>query len=282
MHEWALLIFTVCMQAAIGGTLMLVLFYKKITSLGTEQAFKIMKLPLVVIAALALVGLGASFGHLGTPTNAFNTVRHLGSSWMSREILFTGLFITAVFVTLGLTLLRKKVNFVLLLTISLIGIVDVYCMGAVYSNSLVSGWDSINTFTSFFGTALVLGPIVALSLVVPMLRDLKYEELTKSLVKYAFYLAIFGISVQLVGVAVFATSVPEVNMIAGTNAIAMFDGYQSTVAIRWIIEVIGVGILGYLALFYNRKVAVSFAFIALLALVAAEGMSRYLFYLLGA
>lgn len=282
MHEWALLIFTVCMQAAIGGMLMLALFYKKVSSLGTEQTFKIMKLPLVVIAVLALVGLGASFGHLGTPTNALNTLRHLGSSWMSREILFTGLFIAAVFITLGLSLLKKKVNFVLLLTTSLIGLVDVYCMGAIYSNSLVSGWNSINTFTSFFGTALILGPILAISLVVPMLRDVKYEELSKSLVKYAFYLSIFGIGVQLVGVAVFATSMPEVNMIAGMNAIAMLDGYQSTVAIRWIIEVIGVGILGYLALSNNRKAAVSFAFTALLVLVAAEGMSRYLFYLLGA
>ena len=29
MHEWALLIFTICLQAAIGGVVMLALFYKR-------------------------------------------------------------------------------------------------------------------------------------------------------------------------------------------------------------------------------------------------------------
>lgn len=281
MHEWALLLFTICMQAAIGGTIVLTVFYKKISSLETEQAFKVMKLPLLVIAVLTLVGLGASFGHLGSPTNAFNTLRNFGTSWMSREIVFTGLFIAGVFVTLGLALLKKKVNFIALLITSLIGLFDIYSMASIYTHSLVSGWDSINTFTSFFGSALVIGPVLGASLIVPMLRDEKYDNLGKTLLKYAFYLSIIGIAVQLIGLAVFATSMPEVSMISGTNALSILEGYQGTVVARWIIEVVGVAILGHVAFSYNGKATAPIAFTALLLLIAAEGMSRYLFYLLG-
>jgi len=108
MHEWALLIFTICLQAAIGGVVMLALFYKKISALGEEKTYQIFKLPLIVFASLSVIGLAASFAHLGTPLNALNTIRNFGSSWMSREIVFTGLFIAAVFVTLALALARKK------------------------------------------------------------------------------------------------------------------------------------------------------------------------------
>mgnify|MGYP001212021834 CR=1 FL=1 len=281
MHEWALLIFTICLQAAIGGALMLTIFYKKISTLDAKKSFQAMKLPLIAVAVLTVVGLGASFAHLGTPTNALNTLRNFGSSWMSREIVFTGLFIIAVFVTLGLALAKKKVSFPALLITSIIGLIDIFCMASIYTNSLVSGWNSVNTFTSFYGSALIIGPVLVVSLMVPVLRDEKFENLSQSLVKYAFYLSIIGIAVQLVGLAVFAASIPEITMIGATDALTILDGYQSTVVARWIIELIGAGILGYLALSYNRKAA-SLAIVSLLALITAEGMSRYLFFLLGA
>lgn len=281
MHEWALLIFTVCIQAAIGGTLMLAIFYKKISKLGSEEAFKAMRLPLLVIAGLSIVGLGASFAHLGTPTNALNTMRGIGWSWMSREILVTGMFIGMACLTAGLTFIQKKVNPWLLLISSIIGLVDIYCMGMIYSTSLISGWGSINTFTSFYGTALVLGPVLAASFLVPVLKE-KQNDLAQGIVKNAFYISLFGIAVQLVGVSLFGSVMPEVNMIAGTNALASLEGYQTTVAFRWIIEAIGVGALGYLSLAKNKKVSLSFAYVALAVLVLAEGMSRYVFYVLGA
>lgn len=281
MHEWALLIFTVCVQAAIGGMLMLAIFYKKISQLGNEISFKAMRLPLLVIAGLSIIGLAASFAHLGTPTNALNTMRGIAWSWMSREILVTGLFIGMACLTAGLTFVQKKVNPWLLLISTLIGLVDIYCMGMIYANSLVSGWGSINTFTSFYGTALVLGPVLTASFLVPYLKATQ-NELAQNILKNAFYISLFGIAVQLVGVAVFGSSVPEVNMVSGNNALTSLEGYQTTVAFRWVIEAIGVAALGYLSLAKNKKISLSFAYVALAVLVLAEGMSRYVFYVLGA
>lgn len=281
MNEWALLIFTVCMQAAIGGIMMLAIFYKNISKIGEEQAYRVMRVPLIVIAGLSIIGLAASFAHLGTPSHALNAIRNVGSSWMSREILVTSFFIGAVGVTAGLTLIQKKVNHWLLMITAVIGLVDVYCMAAIYSNSLVSGWHSINTFASFYGTAFILGPVLIASILVPLLKD-NQNELGQSLVKNAFYISLVGIAIQLVGLALFGTAIPEVNMIASSNALASLEGYQATVAIRWVIEVIGVAFLGHLSLAKNNKMPLTFAYVALAVLVLAEGMSRYVFYVLAA
>ncbi|MDF1510848.1 MULTISPECIES: DmsC/YnfH family molybdoenzyme membrane anchor subunit [Bacillaceae] len=277
MHEWALLLFTVCLQIAIGGMLTLAIFYKKMNQWGEETAFKAMRIPLIVIAALSLVGLIASFAHLGTPSHALNSIRNLGSSWMSREILVTGLFIGAACVTAGLAFVQKKVHHWLLILSALIGLVDIYCMAMIYANSLVSGWNSVHTFTSFYGTAFVLGPVLVASLLAPQLKDK-----AQSLIKNAFYISLGGIGLQLIGVALFGSVLPEVNMIEGTNALASLADYQTTVAIRWIIEVMAVAFLGYLSIAKQEKVSFSFAYVALAVLVFAEGMSRYVFYVLGA
>ncbi|WP_017754711.1 dimethyl sulfoxide reductase anchor subunit family protein [Calidifontibacillus oryziterrae] len=277
MHEWALLIFTVCMQAAIGGVLMLWLFYKKISGNNEEKTFSAMRVPLLAISVLSIIGLGASFSHLGTPSNAFNTILHLGSSWMSREILVTGLFIGVIFITTGLAFVQKRVNPLLLLVSALIGLIDIYCMAAIYATTLVSGWNSINTYTSFYGTALVLGPVLAATLIAPVMKGK-----AQGLVRYSFYIAIVGVAIQLVGMAVSATVMPEVNVINGLNAMAALEGYQGTVALRWIIEVVGIGLLGVLSMTSSKKISYSYAYVALAAIIVAEGMSRYVFYVLGA
>jgi anaerobic dimethyl sulfoxide reductase subunit C (anchor subunit) len=106
-------------------------------------------------------------------------------------------------------------------------------------------------------------------------------EFSQAIVKYSFFIALAGIAVQLIGLALFATSMPEVNMVQGTSALMSLEGYYSTVAFRWIIEVIGVAILGYLSLSKNKKLPLSLGYLALIVLFAAEGMSRYVFYILG-
>lgn len=282
MHEWALLIFTICLQGAIGGTAMLALFYKKISTLGEEKTYQIFKLPLIVFASLSIIGLAASFAHLGTPLNALNTVRNFGSSWMSREIVFTGVFIAGVFITLALALAKKKVSLAALAATALVGLADIYCMAAIYANSLVSGWNSLHTYTSFYGTAFVLGPVLAAALIIPGLRATEKENLAGDVVKYSFNILMAGIAVQLTGLAVFATALPEVYMIEGLNAMAVLAGYKGTVAARWLVEIAGAGIFAYLAFSVNKKVQPAVVYAALLVLLAAEGMSRYLFYVLGA
>lgn len=280
MHEWALLILTISIPTVIGGLLFLALVHKKVVQMGHDP-YKVMKLPLLIFAGLSVLGLGASFLHLGTPTHALYTIMGIGRSWMSNEIVFTGAFIGLTCLIAGLTIWQKKTYPKLMLLAAVIGLIDVFCMAKLYANTLVSGWNTLNTFTSFYGTVLVLGPILAASLIAPQLRKAESKENDKNVLKTAFVIAALGIAVQAVGVALFGTSIPEVNMISGVNAMSTLEGYGSVVALRWIIEAIGLGVLAFLSL-AKPKTSITLAYVALLLVLFAEGANRYVFYVLGA
>lgn len=281
MHEWALLIFTICVQTAIDGMFMLWLYERKLSKSGDETTFSVLKTPLILIAALSLIGLGASFAHLGAPSNALNTLRNIGSSWMSREIIVTGAFIGAACLTAGLAIVQKRINPIFLLITAVIGFVDIYCMGAIYANSLVSGWNSVNTYLSFYGTAFILGAVLTASFTVPALRARNMDDTASNLLKLSFFTALFGLALQLVGVALFPASMTEVNIMAATTATTSLEAYQGMIAIRWVVEVIGLVLLGYLAMSPAKKAPIAIAFVALIVIGFAEGLSRYVFYVLG-
>lgn len=274
MEQWALLIFTISMQAAIGGTLILALFYKNLKA-SSNDIIKTYKLPLIVISVISLIGLGASFAHLGTPTNAFNTILGFGSSWMSREIVFTGAFIGLICLTTVLVIFQKKINNILLIAAAVIGLIDVYCMAAIYANTFISSWRHANTFLSFYGTTFVLGTVLAVVFIIPSIEN---KDQVQSFIKKSFYIALLGIGVQLIGVSMQSAASSELLQIGATMSAV---NYESTLAIRWIVEIVGILILAYLALSSSKKVTYSFVYAALLAILIGEGMSRYVFYAIG-
>lgn len=91
MHELPLLIFTLCLQGSVGVTVWL--------ALGRQYAVEGRvpargALPAMAGAfVLACVGLLASALHMGYPLNALNALRHVASSWLSREIVFASLYL---------------------------------------------------------------------------------------------------------------------------------------------------------------------------------------------
>lgn len=84
--ELPLVMFTVLSQAAIGLTMMRAV---RVTSGGTTEDSK---KEWLMIAGLMLVGLIGSLFHLGHPLSAPTALAHLGKAWLSREVLFAGLF----------------------------------------------------------------------------------------------------------------------------------------------------------------------------------------------
>ena len=277
MHEWPLLLFTVTIPAAVGSVLFLWLIHGKITKSGGNSV-TVMKLPLLVTVVVSFVGLIASFFHLGSPENAFNVLRGFGRSWMSNEIVFTGAFIALVCLTTGLLFVQKKVQPILLLITGIVGLVDIYCMASAYAVTRVNGWDHLNTYVVFYGTAFSLGPVLGASM---MLRTIKADQM-KKVVKWAFLIGIFGVAIQVIGAAMFAGYTPEVQLITGESAAAKLESYSGMIGFRWAIEMLGLGVMGYLSLSSKPKVSYSLVYAALLVFVAAEGMSRYVFYVLGA
>ena len=281
MHEWSLLIFTICMQTAIGMVVLITLFQHKINTYSENKKVNLLKLPLIIITVLSIMGLAASFTHLGTPTNAINTIINFGNSWMSNEIVITGIFIALIVIALTLVFLQKKVNMNIILIASVVGLIDIFCMAKIYTTSLVDGWNNLNTYTSFYGTAFVLGAIFFATFVLPQTKN-ENKDLFQYLLKWTFIISIIGVGIQLIGLAIF--SMQEVNplIIDATPWTQLIAPYMSTVFIRWIIEFIGVAMLGYLVLSSKGIKNTSIIYVVLLLLVGAEIMSRYVFYVIGA
>ncbi|WP_042347341.1 dimethyl sulfoxide reductase anchor subunit family protein [Bacillus massiliigorillae] len=278
MHEWALLILTVAVPAAVGGMLFL-WFAQNMLKKNGEDMFKMMKLPLIIIAVVSVIGLIASFFHLGKPIHALNAVRGFGSSWMSNEIVVTGLFIALACITAGLALVQKKINPVLMLITGIVGLADIFCMAQLYKVTRVNGWDHINTYLVFYGTAFTLGPVLGASLLV---NTVKGDNL-KSITKWAFAIGIFGVAIQLIGTAMFNGYVADMELINTVSASEKLASYSGFIGARWIIEAIGLAGLGYLALSsMKKKVNYSLIYASLVIFLIAEGMSRYFFYVLGA
>ncbi|WP_210366907.1 DmsC/YnfH family molybdoenzyme membrane anchor subunit [Bacillus sp. REN3] len=278
MHEWPLLIFTIFIQAAVGGVLILWIFQRINVKIHTDT-YPLLRQPLIVVSILSLAGLAASFAHLGSIENSFHAVRGMGSSWMSREIISTGTFIGFTCMTTGLALVRRKVNTILLFLSTIIGLGSVFSMGVVYSETLVNGWNHIHTYLAFFGSCFTLGAVLIVGLIAPALNS---ESPATKMTKIAFFIAVVGISIEAVGVALYSLGNFEIMMINGNTVKTVLEGYQMIVGIRWIVVILGVGLLGYLTYSSRNRISQFLSVAALIAVLAAEGISRYVFYVIGA
>ena len=93
MREGSLVAFTLLTQAAAGTCAFLLAFEWRAERAGAGASVESAALPILSFALVAaLLGLAASFLHLGNPRNAVRALGNLGSSWLSREILLAALF----------------------------------------------------------------------------------------------------------------------------------------------------------------------------------------------
>jgi anaerobic dimethyl sulfoxide reductase subunit C (anchor subunit) len=103
--------------------------------------------------------MAVSLLHLGRPSRAWRALSHLGTSWLSREILLMALF-TAVWAALFATEAAGgpaglRVGLALVTAVAGVGLV--YSMAHVYRLRTVPAWDTVRTTAGFFTTAAVLG-----------------------------------------------------------------------------------------------------------------------------
>ena len=101
-----------------------------------------------ILMALAMV---ISLFHLGTPGGAYRAIFNLGSSWLSREIFFAGLFFA---LTVACYYLARKDRFHAFLAwiSSLVGLLVIFNMASIYMSTIRPAWTDINTVLAFLGT----------------------------------------------------------------------------------------------------------------------------------
>ena len=156
--EWPLILFTVLGQIAIG--IILMLWWLDRDHLDT----KLFKLGVYVSGGLLILALLASLFHLGQPQAAYRALAHLGTSWLSREILlFLLTFLAWIYLfwqsrqqtgsrTLGLGIT------------SVLGLMGVVSSALIYVLPRVPAWNNVGPVLFFLLTTGLLGALCTLVL----------------------------------------------------------------------------------------------------------------------
>lgn len=155
-HDWALIIYTLCIQSAVG-----IYVVSRLVVAGEADKASRMRF-LWLVGGLGVAGVLGSAMHLGNPANALLTMSNLKSSWLSREILFTILFAVAGVVSLvlearavGSTALRNGWAVVA----GALGLGLVYVMSMIYRSMAFPSWTHFSTTTGFLATAGLIGTV---------------------------------------------------------------------------------------------------------------------------
>ncbi|MBT2303050.1 dimethyl sulfoxide reductase anchor subunit [Variovorax paradoxus] len=119
---------------------------------------------LIVAEAMLLIGLGASFGHLGRPERAWRAVLMWRTSWLSREVIVLPAFIAVV--ALWWLALRVGIDTPLLpLAAILVAALLWYCTAMIYAClRFIQEWAQPLTIVNFTLIGLSSGLVLASAL----------------------------------------------------------------------------------------------------------------------
>ena len=152
-----LLIFTLLGQLAVGGFWAMSLIFPPLWAFASQDQTVLRLIPSLLIGISLGIGMFASFAHLGTKKNAWRVLTQLHRSWLSREILFAGLFGLGWLVTAFEGAFLHRSTYELTAITSIFGIGLVYSMSQVYRIPAAPGWNTWRTNAGFMVSALLLG-----------------------------------------------------------------------------------------------------------------------------
>ena len=278
-EEWQLLLFTLMMQAAVGIFLFVVII-RGLPKLDMKFRQSITRTGLLLTGPLVVVGILLSALHLGDPFGAYRSIMNVGSSWLSREILFTGLFFAMWLVAFILDR-RGKWNQAFGWLTVIVGAGAIVSMASIYATSIIPAWSDFNTYLSFFGTAVFFGAVMT---VVMILRSKEEKtEQVHGLLKSIAVAASIVLVVQLMYVPIFLSGLSTAG-VAGNASLELFAGEHIwSMVIRWGLSLAGIGLIVF-ALFKNRLIQTkhyALFYAAFAMIIAGETLGRFIFYATG-
>lgn len=283
MHEFPLVIFTLFMQASVGCLVVALICYFRVLGGGNDiQNVQFIKRPVLASFVLGCVGLLGSLFHMGNPLHMFYTMLHVSTSWMSREVWATAIYMGLLFFSVALLLLKQKANAALLVLSAIAGLMYMYAMSALYANTLFNLWNGLFTYASFFGAVLLVGGVVAALLLVGSLRRSAKEEQVQRVVKITLGLGIMGILLMLLGALSLLGNIGE-PIYLGMTQREMPEGLLSLSLVRVVLIALGILFVGRLLcqkMGQNTNATVVMS-LATLCIFAGEGVGRVVFFSLG-
>ncbi|MEE8389945.1 MAG: DmsC/YnfH family molybdoenzyme membrane anchor subunit [Anaerolineae bacterium] len=253
MKERSLVAFTILAQMAVGAFWVLGALHIWATrQIGMAAADALTDRVLLAISPLMILGLLASFFHLGTPLNAWRAFANpwrafanLRSSWLSREalcaVLFTGtsgLFTSLQWFKVGTLTARNVVAW----AAALIGLALIISMANAYRVRTVPAWNTWVTPVSFFTTAFLLGELaVGVTLVVN--SDVP-PELLRSSLRWIGLSAIVLLGVQLVIILLWVAKLAAGQGAALHAAARIIQEHRLIFRLRLVLAIVGIAVAG--------------------------------------
>lgn len=296
VREWALVLFTILAQMAVGSFLVLgCVHFFAARKAGLKEADRMSDRTLFAIGAVLILAMLASLFHLGNPANAYRAVSNLGMSWLSREIL--AVVLCLVLGGVFLIMQWKKISTfsvrnVIAWAAAICGIFLVYSMANLYMIDTQPTWNSFTTPISFAVTTLLLGLLaVGASLVANYAYNLKKAEdcaeaqcdLLRSTIRWIAIAAIVLLGVEFVIIPLYMGGLAGKGGVA-INSLNMLVGeFSLLLVLRLVLAFLGAGVfavfLYQFATSPGREKAMGTLIYGAFALVlVAEIIGRYLFY----
>ncbi len=268
MKEAPLILFTVLSQAAVGLVLFSTLILWALSAERQATMASALRNAGRIALPLTLVALAASFFHLGQPVGGLRAFSNMGSSWLSREILFMALFSAGVAALFFLWQWQPQsglIRPVSALT-ALLGLVTVYATGMVYQLPTRPEWNHWSNLVSGFVTALLLGAMIMglLSLLTP--------DAAPEARRLLGYTALVAAGLLLIGLAFYA---PYLSGVSAATAGALFGSPWFWVRL---LAGIGLPVVAAAQLLRGTQPSVALLSLALVAAVGGEVIGRSLFY----
>jgi len=296
VSDWALIAFTILAQMSVGSFWVLgfVHLYAQ-RQAGEEEADRLSDRSLLVIGVLLVLGLIVSLFHLGDPFNAFRAVSNIGSSWLSREILFGVLF--AVLGGLFALMQWRKIGSFTVRTIiaivaGLVGLGLIWSMSHVYMLPTQPSWDTAATPITFFTTTLLLGLLAMGATFVANFATLQGKEdtdlevqtkLLRGTLRWIGVASILLLGVELIVAPIFIASLSSGGPAAQAAANLMIGEYGTVMVVRLIVVFLGLAIIAaFLYLSATERTATKvmgyMIFAAFALVLLGEVLGRYMFY----
>jgi anaerobic dimethyl sulfoxide reductase subunit C (anchor subunit) len=287
-REWALIAFTILAQMAVGAFLVLgVVYYFVKRKAGTEEADRMSDRALLAIGPVMILGLIASLFHLGDIITAYRAVTNLGTSWLSREILFGvlfavlgGLYALMQWRKISTSTVRNVIGWIA----ALVGLALVYSMSMVYMLPTQLAWNTLATPFSFFTTTLLLGALAMGAAYVANYGFVKSREpecadvqcdLLRSTMRWIAIASIILVGVEFI--------IVTLNSMYLSSSAMVVEEHGILVGLRMVLAFLGAGVFG-IFLYQNalspgqEKVMGNLAYAAFVVVLVAEVLGRFLFY----
>lgn len=278
-EEWPLLLFTLLTQLAVGAYLFFVIIRSLKNKIDSKLSINITKRGMFLVGPVMLVALILSVFHLGDPLGAFRSIGNLGSSWLSREIVFAGGFFALWIVSYYLD--RKGAwNQIVGWITSVVGLGAIFSMASIYATSIKPAWTDVNTYLAFYGTTILFGAVASM-LVIILSKEEKSEGLT-SVLKGIGLVGVASIVIQLIYLPVYVAGLSGSGLAGIKSASLLTETYALSSIIRWVLSIVGLAIIGFV--FFRqvkRKTQLKLFYAAFAFVLVGEFLGRYIFYATG-